>query len=479
MNKLTSAIFTEESKTLTENLMPVYSSSLDACVDMFFRAGACRKRSDNEIISIWEKAYAEDKNIAYKLLFWTRDIRGGAGERRFFRVILNHISQVHSNELTQLLRHVPEYGRWDDIFTYTSALDLLVNGIKEGDGLLAKWLPREGPLASKMRSALKISPKTYRKLLKSLSNTVEQKMCAKDWKSIEYNHVPSVAFKKYRKAFARNDETRFNIFLESVIKGKEKVHASAIFPHDIISDAFDFIQNWNPKHTEMPDNIKQAIRAQWMNLPNYLEGSNENIIAVCDVSGSMFTNVGTQTHLPIRVSVALGLYMSERLEGPFKDTFITFSATPRLQHLKGDVISRISQLIRSQWDMDTNLEAIFRLILDTAVNNKISASEMPTKVIIISDMQFNQCIGNPDDTAFEMIKRMYFEADYSLPGLIFWNVNDHLGNISVRCDQRGVALISGFSPAIVKSVLEGRIPSPKELMLRVALSDRYKQIKVL
>lgn len=325
--------------------------------------------------------------------------------------------------------------------------------------LLAKWLSRKGYEFEKVRKYMKLSPKEYRKLIVGLSNTVEQKMCANDWNDITYQHVPSVAMNKYRKAFLRNDANRFNEFISLVNEGKTEIKAGVLFPHQLYQ-----------AYKRGED--KNAVEAQWNNLPDFMTDSNERVIPVCDVSGSMTMGNG----LPMDVSVSLGIYISERNKSIFKDAFITFSTNPRMQYLKGSLYERIRQLETADWAGSTDLEAVYKLILDKAVQNKVSEDEMPTKILIISDMEFNGCTRTPSDSALNMIQRMYSESGYKLPEIIFWNVNGRLNNVPATFDSKGVGLVSGFSPSILKSILQGSIDTPESLMLRTVMSERYESI---
>ena len=330
--------------------------------------------------------------------------------------------------------------------------------------LLAKWLSRKGYEFNKVRKFLGLNPKSYRKLIVGLSNTVEQKMCAKDWDSITYSHVPSVAMNKYRKSFFKNDLSRFTEYIDLVHEGTEEIKAGVLFPHQLY-DAFKKGED------------KRAVEAQWINLPDYMADSNERIIPVCDVSGSMTMGSNSKVS-PMSVSVSLGLYISERNKSIFKDAFITFSSNPEMNYLKGSLYERIRQLESSKWGMNTNLEAVYTLILDKAVENKLPESEMPTKILIISDMEFDQCAQKRSDTALSMISRLYTTAGYKMPEIIFWNVNGRLENIPAKATAKGVGLVSGFSPSVLKSILSGAVDTPETLMLRTVMSERYLPITI-
>ncbi|MEM7035652.1 MAG: DUF2828 family protein [Bacteroidota bacterium] len=452
----------------TTNGMATHSTSLNKNLDLFFLAGASRKMSENDITALFAAAYAENKELALKTLFWARDIRGGAGERRFFRIAMTYLATLNDGVLDRNVQHISEYGRWDDLFTLDGThldgdvLNLIRKGLYEDrNGLLAKWLPRKGPFANKVRKHLELTPRAYRKLLVELSDTVEQRMCARKFDLIAYPRVPSVAMNKYRKAFFRNDETRYTAYIASVQKGEAKINADAIFPHTL----FQAIQK------DRPGKMKDAIVAQWNALPNYMANSTEKILPVCDVSGSM-------TGLPMDVSVSLGIYISERNESVFKDAFMTFSATPKLQYLKGDLYQRVNQLLRADWGMNTNLEAVFNLVLNKAKAAKLPASEMPTKLLIISDMEFDVAC-NYNQNALEMIEDHYKRAGYRRPGIVFWNVNGRTGNVPAKVNAKNVALVSGFSPAILKTVLNGGDTfTPLGILKDTVMAERYARIRV-
>ena len=454
---------TRQEDSLTANLMVTNSTSLNSNVDMFFLAGASRTMPEKDIEILFQKAIVENPLIALKTLFWARDARGGAGERRFFRICSKFLNKNYLAYLEKNIKYVPEYGRWDDIFELDEkmVLPLIKEGLDNKNGLLGKWLPRQDAFANKVRKYLKLTPKEYRKLIVGLSNTVEQKMCAKEWDAITYPHVPSVAMNKYRKAFAKNDASRFNEYISLVNEGKEEIKAGVLFPHQL----YDSYKRGEDE---------KAVEAQWINLPDFMADSTERIIPVCDVSGSMTMNKG----LPMSVSVSLGLYISERNKSIFKDAFITFSSCPKMQYLRGSLYKRLRQLETAEWGGSTNLEAVYKLILSKAVENRISEDETPTKILIISDMEFNHCTENGSDTALKMIQRMYAEANYKMPQIIFWNVNGRLGNVPANFTAKSVGLVSGFSPSILKSILQGSIDTPEGLMLRTVNSDRYAPITI-
>lgn len=458
MNNFFNSISTKNA--LTENGALTNSTSLNPVLDLFFLAGACRNESEENIIIKLQQAFCNDKNRTLKLIFWAGDIREGAGERRFFRIAIKFLDKYYPQDLERLIGFVPFYNRWDSLFDLENEniLDLVKSALDQKDALCAKWMPRENSKKfEKFRLAFqkkfKLKSKSYRKLIVQLSKTVEQQMSKKDWANIIYKSVPSGAMNKYRKAFYRNDKERFEDFISKVNSGEEKINAKAIFPHDIYRA---YKRGDNPL----------AIEAQWNALPNYMEGSEEMILPICDVSDSM---VGT----PMDISVSLGIYISERNKSIFKNGFITFSSEPELQFLNGSLCERIRQLEGAEWRMSTNLQAVFDLILIRALQEKIKQEEMPTKLLIISDMEFDKACY--DQTDFEMIKQKYFLSGYKMPSIIFWNVNGRIGNLPVSQKDDNVALISGCSPSIINSVLGGEI-SPFKVMEKTLFSERYNKI---
>ena len=444
----------------TQNGAVTHSTSLSYLVDLFFMAGASRNKPEYEIESLLTKAFNENVELATKLVFWAGDIRGGAGERRFFQLALKFIKENYNKIYEDNIDNVPFYNRYDSLFQFTdkTTFDFLHTCLANGDSLLAKWLPREGKakhqkFLKEFREYIELSPKSYRKLVAGLSKTVEQDLSARRFTSINYSHVPSVAFSKYKRAFRRNDEEGFSTFLDKVQSGEAKVNAGAIFPHDIYRTLFNDVT---------------ASVAQWNALPNYMENSSERILPVCDVSGSMH---GT----PMEISIALGLYISERNTGTFKDCFMTFSESPRMYKLQGDLVQRANDLNRAEWGYNTNLQALFRTILMAATNNNIPEEEMPTTVLIISDMEFDQACKH---TNLEAIQLAYISAGYTIPKLVFWNVNSvSNSNLPARFNEEGVGLVSGASPSVIKAVLSGEI-SPDKVMLRTINDPRYDKIIV-
>jgi hypothetical protein len=459
----------------THNGAATLASSGSALVDFFFISGAARKMTEEAFVGMFKAAYAEDRNLALRTSLYTRDVRGGAGEREAFRRILRYLDKNDPKALLQVLPRVPELGRWDDLLVVESdtGRELVSSMIRkallvDGDGLCAKWMPRKGIEAARVRGMIGLgnSPKRYRKLLVRLSNTVEQKMCAREWESINLEHIPSVAAARYRKALHKHLPERFVQFVEAVKKGEAKVHAGAIFPHDVIKTLVG-------DYYKTPSQVQiDAAQNQWNALPDFVgEGS---FLPVVDVSGSM-TSAGygnTTGVAPIHVAVSLGLYLAERNKSAFKNVVMTFSEAPSLIPLvNGNMYQKIKQVFSMPWGMSTNLQAAFAGILKHAKENDVPAYDMPKSLLIISDMEFNACVR--DLTNYEAMEEQFRMAGYEMPNVVFWNVNGREGNNPVNFNQRGTALVSGFSPAIVKTVLSAKVVRPIDIVLEAVNVPRY------
>lgn len=472
---------------LTENGCVTNSTSSSDCIDLFFTIGAMRsKRNDNKVMfdlfTMFDRAFAENPLIAMKILFWSRDARGGAGERSIFRQIEQHLAKTNPDVLMKNIDNIPEYGRWDDLFALfeTDCEDTVINYIvstitdesNPARTLLSKWLPRLGgkvpakkkAIANKIRKALNMSPAEYRKMIVNLTNVVETPMCQKEFGKINYEHVPSVAMAKYQNAFRKNDNERFGKFLKAVETGDKKINAGTLYPYDVIRS--------------LRCGDMKASNITWQNLPNYLEGNTENIMAMVDVSESMNQNISGSINA-MDISISLGIYISERLEGPFKDHFITFTSIPTLQRLTGNLFNRYNQL-KGEVGYDTNIQAAFEMLLDAAVKNNVSPEDMPNKIVIISDMEFNAYyINDNSSSCMQMVDELYEKAGYKRPQIIFWKVNvlSKTSNVPVKFDESGTALISGFSPTILTSVLGGDL-TPERVMLKTINNERYNKVIV-
>ena len=464
-------------------------SSLDACVDLFGQVASMRGREEKQIISLFSKAFAENPLKALKILFWLRDIRGGAGERRAFRVILRHLADTHTLAVEKNLRLIPEFGRWDDYFVlrgtpvWENIVEIVTQQLLEDleakqPTLLAKWMPsintssvKTKELARYFAARIGWTEKQYRKNLSALRgrlNVIEKLICAGEWDKVVYEHTPSRALMIYRNAFKKRDEARYEKYLRDVEAGKKEIKASTLYPYDLMGLAFD-------------GRADKTVDLQWNALPNYVEPFNGMVVA--DVSGSMsycgFYGGRKGQVRPIHVAISLAMYIAERNEGVWKDYFMTFSSIPELVKIQGKTLrERALSVNRASWGMSTDLQAAFDLVLGTAIKNNVPAEDMPRVLIIISDMQFDSACRSNKRSNFEQIEKKYKKAGYQRPQLVFWNVNAYGKDSPVTVDDVGTCLVSGCSPSILKSVLSQEIFTPIDVMLETINSPRYDAVIV-
>lgn len=478
----------ESDRTFTENGALTNRTSGSFCLDLFFRAGAMRGVSEEKIANAVTRAYTEDPVKTLKIVFFARDVRGGLGERRFFSVAVRTLAEAAPDAVNRNVRYFAEYGRFDDLLSLLgtqcedaafavieSRLNSDLAAFEHGEpvSLLAKWLPsvntsseRARVMAKRIAKRLRLSEKEYRQTLSKLrkyTDIIENRLRVRDY-TFHYAKQTSGAMFKYRKAFARNDAERYRLFMASVQRGEASMHADTLYPYQIVRSCLS---------GELSDAERLSLDAAWRSLPAF--GENGNAIAVVDGSGSMYCSRAAVR--PIDAAMSLGIYFAEHNKGAFADHFITFSATPRLVEIKGSDIAEKTRFCSTFHEVsNTNLEAVFELILSAAVRNNVSQEELPERVFIISDMEFDCCIeGGNSLTLFAAMKRKYARCGYKLPDIVFWNVNSRRENFPVKKSETGAALVSGFSPALFDMVASGEI-SPEYIMNSVIESERYKQI---
>jgi len=493
--------------TETENHALTYKSSLNKVLDFFFRGGAARGWSESRLVELFQAGFAEDRLLAMKVLFYLRDVRGGQGERRTFRRVMQYLGTYYPELVRANIDNISHYGRWDDLINLINCpklekdvcmlighqlkQDLKHYSNSEPVSLLAKWLPSINTssrdtkkLAKKICAELKYSYRDYRKTvatLRSSLHVVEKKMCANNWEFIEYSKVPSKAMLQYSKAFDRHDTERFTTFIKDVAIGASKINAGALYPYEITKRC-SYSDRWTKEDTDV-------LNVLWDSLPDYLEGNPHRGIAVVDVSGSMTISLNNPNIRPIDIATSLGIYIAERNPCEvFGNKFITFSEVPTLQRIKGDdIMSKVSCLMRSDWGFSTNIQSVFSLILTTAVEKNLTAEELPEVLYIISDMEFDEAQttdslvdGDHVDGLcnFEAIREQYKETGYTMPKIVFWNVDSKTEQVPVTIDDNGVCMVSGFSPTILQSLLAGEIQDPVQVMIDTVTTDRYDQVVV-
>lgn len=479
----------ESNTTYTENGGIAYRSTESYCLDMFFKAGAMRNATAGEIAAVVTRAYAENPNKTMKIIFFARDARGGLGERRFFRIAIEALVKTAPEAVKKNIPLFAEYGRFDDLCVLLGtplekeAVEVIDTQLRSDKAamavggkvsLLAKWLPSVNTSSKETRNMgrrlaalLGMSEPEYRRTLSALrryTDIIENRLRERDY-TFNYEVQPSCAMFKYRCAFIRNDNERYTAYLNKVHSGEAKLHADRLYPYDIVRAAIE----GNISETE-----RKSLDAAWKSLPDLTAANGENAIAVIDGSGSMTWGIGIR---PIDAALSLGIYFAEHNKGAFANHFITFSETPRLVEIKGSDIVEKSRYCRTFNEVaNTNLEAVFKLILKTAIKNRVPQSELPAKLYIISDMQFDFCVtGGNNDTLFRAMRKLYSQYGYKLPEVIFWNVNSRCDAMPVTRSETGAALVSGYSPAIFDMVMGGDC-SPETVMNRILSSERYANI---
>ena len=480
----------EANYTVTENGATTHLSSQSYCLDLFATIGALRNRPDEDILDRFFRAFAEDREMAMKILFYARDIRGGLGERKVFRTILQELAMREPETVKKNLRLVPEYGRWDDLLCLLdgncgqTAMDILTTqffhdcraysfGNRDDISLLAKWLPsantssREAVrLARKIIKALGITEKSYRHSLSVLRRQIriiENNLREKDY-TFDYSKQPSKAMLKYRKAFIRNDGERYSAYLDSVAEGKAKMNTGTLYPYGIVHRCL--------RSVSMSEEERKSLDVTWNQLEDFTNGSNSMVIL--DGSGSMYTSCDSDMR-PIDVAMSLAIYFAERTKGDFHNHFITFSSRPQVVQVEGrDILEKVQFCEKFNDCSNTDLERTFRLLLDTAVHNRTPQEEMPETLYIISDMEFDRC-SNAGMTNFQNAKKMFEDHGYKLPNIVFWNVDSRNTQQPVTRNEQGVALVSGASPRVFQMVISGET-DPMEYMKSVILTERYAPV---
>ncbi len=489
---------TEANYTCTLNGAKTHGSTGDACLDFFAVAGGMRYRWADEQIRLFDRAYIETPDLAMKLLFYLRDIRGGMGERKLFRTLMRHVARTWPESAGKNTEYIAEFGRWDDLLCLlgTPAQDQAVQVIRnqlEQDrealerreageenahiSLLAKWLPSDNTssrhtreMAGKLIEALGMNSKEYRSLVTALRARIgltERQLTGKKPEKISYEAVPSQAMLKYRSAFMRRDKARYAGYLQDVRHGVKQIHAGTLFPYEILRPFFSDM--WccqeDPKGME-------TLELLWNSLPGTV--GNTNAISVVDTSGSMYGGFGPLK--PALISQAMGLYCAERCEGLFHNRLITFESTPHLVKVHGKSLrDKLKYIGTLPWGGSTNLEAVFDLILDTAVSCSAAQKELPSVIYIFSDMEFNCCMENADGTVYANARRRFESYGYKMPAVVFHNVNSWQMQAPVTAHTTGTALSSGADTHTMGHKFDGNI-TPMEHMLRVLNGRRYAMI---
>lgn len=503
---------------------PDITGETNGRISLFFKA--VRGLEDTRLYEYLSKSALENITDTFLLAFHIRDCRGGKGERELGRKCLIWLFLNYPNEFSSVAPLISEYGRWDDLielwpgvldlsniesvreiysFSNISFLDNLrklqlsfvsivadqiVKDFEEMHNgnpisICAKWAPterdsydRKYKVVETLTNAMGITPKTYRKMyispLRQYIKIVERYMCEKRWDQIDYSKVPSCAMKRLKKAFAKNAPDEFADWKKKLSVGEVKVNAKQLFPHELISEI-------RKKHCS-----DEVCEAQWKVLEEEAKklGSLEDVMIVCDVSGSMQSWSGSNQKInlsfcPMDIAIGLSLLVANTVKGVFHNHILTFHEKPTF-HLVYDgssLYDRYKRLESADWGGSTNLQATFDLILNKAVNHKLSQNDMPKRVVIISDMQFDSIDRGSSMTNFEMIKKKYSDSGYTMPSIVFWNVCGSSSDFPVSVRDNGTALISGFSVDIMSSFIDGKEFSPYSTLRDTLDSERLAPIR--
>ena len=511
MNTLLNGLKNATNFTLTENGAVTHVTTRSDLLDMFAMGAAYRTRSDEDVKLMFRKAFKENPTYALKCLFYIRDVRGGQGERRFFRVAMKDLATQDPQAALRNLKHIPEFGRWDDLYIFVGtpleadafafikeqlALDVQC----KTPSLLAKWLKSENTssaesrkLANMTRRYLGMTHKQYRKTLSILReriNVLERLMSAGKWDEIEFDKIPSRAGLIYKNAFARHDIERMKSdkvvtsYADFAKDTTTKVNAKALYPYEVVAEAVKEagLDYWH--YSRNNDGINRAmVNKYWDNLADYFKGAKLNALAVVDTSGSM---TGCEASAPINVAISLGMYCAERAGGPFADHYISFASRPQLIKVEGtDFVDKVSRIYRTSLIDNTNIEGVFDLLLDTAIANKCSQEDLPQNILIISDMEFDSAARagwrgsytsfttDNAETLLEGIARKWKAYGYQMPHLIFWNVQARQNNIPM-IGHGAISYVSGMSPSIFETIITGK--TGYDLMMAKLDSTRYECI---
>lgn len=487
-------------KQLTENGAVGYMTTGKELLDLNFKTSSLRNKSEDEIFKLFLKAFHEDKLLAIKWLFFMRDAREGMGERRSFRIILNGLGHQHPTIAKELISLVPEYGRWDDLYSLMDGdlteyvVDFIYQQLQEDCGnylnkkpisLLAKWLPKESTKKYKkvyniLLKKFGMTPKKYRRIVSDLRkylDVVEVKMSANEWNKVNYNSVPSKANLLYKDAFLKHDEERRNEYLENLKNGNEntKINAKVLMPHEIVHNyTSPLYDGWHLRIKSYDETLEYL----WKALPNYVNSEGFSMF-VRDGSYSMITKIGNTNITCLDISTALAIYFSEHCKGEYKDNFITFSNRPKVIDLSNcsSLREKIEKCHAEDDCSNTDIYKVFKLILDTAVNNKYTQEQLPKNIVVVSDMEFDDATTTSDyQTLFETIQAEYLLHGYDLPRLVFWNVCSRTGAIPLKTNKNGVCLVSGFNPTIMDMVLSGEL-DPYKCLVNKLNSSRYDAVE--
>lgn len=525
--------YQDKNLSVTDNGALVYKTTGKPFVDLNFSLSSFRSANGQklqDLIDKFAKCYHENPVLAWKYLFYVGDIREGAGERKAFLEMFKFMIKEESQYIVAgMLKLIPEYTRFDVWFKIWEAVkeiavsgpeynyllsfhDIIgylvdkqwqedVRGMINGEeiSLLAKWMPSINTSSKRTKSlafdamemlgfnpASAVHQKHYRQTLSQLRayiNVVEKNMSENDWQDINYEKIPSKAAIKYKAAFYRHDNSRYQNYIDKAVAGEKKFNASVTQPHEIIRQI---------RSGQYNNATSQTLEAAWKNLKNMMV---EDTIVVCDTSGSMGNYIGSTKVRAIDVSIGLAIYCAERLSGSMHNKFITFDYNPNFVSFSDGTLIEKMQSFRCINAGNTDIQAVFKLLADSYARGRIREIDMPSKILIISDMQFDTARRKQfgmvrskfvehqhtdQQTLFDTIKEEWAQitkGKVSMPKLIFWNVCDtDKDTIPMVENENGLILLSGFSTNILKMAMSGQY-DPFAALLEILGSKRYLPVE--
>jgi len=503
------------SMTTTENGALAHNGTGDACLDLFIKSvrGLTGIDLETRMLAAWN----ENPETMLQIVYNNRDCRGGKGERALFFEMAIWLRRNHWKTYKLNLNNLIQLGRFKDLIDISVLafddclenkyyeLQQLANYLvtdylrfmtdKKDITLCAKWCPTRDNDATRKHKLTKHfinilfdadnshlnypdewksvvsgwkkkygegnTNEIYRKEvlvpLRKHIGIVESLMTSGNWTGIKLPQVPAKAMAKYRKAFAKHIPEMLNEYLEKLKTGATKINTTGQTPYDIVHANY---MNFNYSGFQEDD----VLEAQWNDMVAKSKAANQltRTVSVVDVSGSMG---GT----PLEVAIALGLFTSLLPDetDPFYRRLITFSEQPAFHSVVGDNLSSmLNSVHHMNWGMNTDFNAVFRLILDTGKQLELTQEQMPKRVIVYTDMEFDAAQSRTK-TNFQEITSMYAKSGYVMPQMVFWNLRASSNNaMPVTKDENGCAFLSGYSAELLKGLMDGEI-DPIKIMMNV------------
>lgn len=489
----------------TENGALSFPTTDDARLDLFFKT--VRGINVTDLYQLIEKSWEISKRDTLRTMFYVRDCRGGKGEKKIFWHFMIWLWDNHREYFINNMHCVPHYGSFKDLKRIMEShdedgslmcvartavggalsktvisfwCDVIKKDTESMDSgnpisLAAKWIPIQD---TRFCKEMGLTHKNFRKAIRALRDKldiVECKMSANEWEKITFERVCSLSMKKYSSSFKKHCEERFSEYLKSVKKGEKKMNVSQLYPSDISRELLN-----EPTAASCDE---ETLNIAWEQLLlKTRKNLSSKFLCVVDTSGSM-------NGMPLQVAVSLGLFLSELYpESTFYRKFITFSNSPKLQTAEGNTLKeRIMNISKSEWSMNTDLQKVFDLVLSSS-----KPEDHPDVLIILSDMQFDeavkenrsQCWGIQEEenekkeelTNLAAIEEKYKKAGIKRPKLIFWNLREGTVDFPANTSTPNCALVSGYSPSILETLLDTGDITPMNVFRRTIDSYRYDMV---